>query len=722
MFPLQVLLFLALLSDSVGAPPQSALRVVDDTGEEIRAPIRVCLYAGLVTECIDQPPYRIPSKLAAFTSATAEGPGHGPVAVDRSALEQDRAGAFLVRVPRKARVVLRATPKPQLSISLYRVDDPTFRKPFFRISSAGSEGVLVPAGEFLIAIGDGTHAPAVSTSVLEPGSRNIFTYSRLPGWSVVLRCQSSTSLLPGCTARTLSASTPSAQREIARAASDHHGLVTFRGLNEPFVTVAVSAPGFVPEMARGIAARAGTFAFHAATLTRGGIVRARVTLDDQPLANARCQLLDIHGSDVGLPTEVTLYDGKTTKEGRCESPRLAAGSHVLRVSPAATGTAADEPVSVTEGGTSEVNVSLRSIPVTGKVYRGTRPEPGAVVRIARREDLDRRSSIYLEVDTNDEGEYRGIVWTTGDYAFAVMNAARSATGAVRRATVGEDGAEVDLHLNAHEVTGRVQDAEQRPVSDATVLLTRDERYHQMTKSVGDGTFSFPMDAGGAIRLTSRKSGFEPAEPVEFLLAVDTAPPPVLLTLKKLPSVKGTVFWPFGSPAPNMGVGSFQLRSGQAPTPLGAQRTDLAGVFELPRAPAGTTQLFVTGQGCPLLVSNAPPETDELTLRCLAQSAGVQLVLRDSAGKPRSHESIILRWEGTLIPRGILRDHLLLLGLPTETDSAGRLTLVGLPPGMYEIFLGSGASEETIAAGMRYGHLTSVQLSAFDRPEIEITVQ
>jgi hypothetical protein len=101
---------------------------------------------------------------------------------------------------------------------------------------------------------------------------------------------------------------------------------------------------------------------------------------------------------------------------------------------------------------------------------------------------------------------------------------------------------------------------------------------------------------------------------------------------------------------------------------------------------------------------------------------MQLLLRDPSGTPRSHESVILRWQGTLIPRGVLRDHLLMLGLPTETDGAGRLILVGLPAGTYDVFLGRGASEATIAAGMPHGHLTSVQLTPFDRPEIEITVQ
>lgn len=46
----------------------------------------------------------------------------------------------------------------------------------------------------------------------------------------------------------------------------------------------------------------------------------------------------------------------------------------------------------------------------------------------------------------------------------------------------------------------------------------------------------------------------------------------------------------------------------------------------------------------------------------------------------------------------------------------------LPVTGYDIFLGRGASEATISAGMPDGHLTTVQLGSFDRPEIEVTVQ
>jgi len=717
-----VILLLALLSESAGATTSNSLRAVDDTGKEIREPLRVCLYQGAETECLEQAPYRIPEKLAAFTSATAEGPGHGPVAIERRMLVQEASGAYLLSVPRKALVALRTSPGPPVALSLYSADDPSFRKPSFRFPGVTLEGVRVPAGEFLVTFADGTNAPAVSTLTLKPGSRNSFVYARLPGWSVVLRCASPTAPVRGCLVQALSASTPAAQRELGRASADRHGIATFTGVTQPFITLALSAAGFVPQEARGIAARPGTFAFHAATLTRGGIVRARVTLDDQPARSARCQLLDLHGSDVGPPTEETLYDGKTTKEGVCETAQVAVGSYVLRISRATTGNAADEPVTVKEGGISEVNVSLRSLRVTGKVYRGTRPAPGVVVRIARREDLERRSSIYLELDTTDDGEYRGEVWSTGEYMYAVMNAARSAVGAVQRVTVGEDGAETDLYLNPYDITGRVQDDRQRPVPDATVLLTRNEGIHRATKAGSDGTFGFPMDGGGEIRITSQKTGFRPGEAVEFQLATDAAPPPVVLTLKKLPSIKGTVFWPSGSPAADLGIASFQVMPGQAPAPLGVQRTDPAGGFELPSAPAGMTQVFAIGQGCPLLISNAPSETEDLVLRCPAQSAGVQLVLRDPAGAPRPHESVILRWEGMLIPRDVLRDHLLLLGLPRETDGAGRLVLVGLPAGAYDIFLGRGASEATVAAGLQYGYLTSAALRPFDTPEIEITVQ
>ncbi|HMA18775.1 MAG TPA: hypothetical protein VKS03_10075, partial [Thermoanaerobaculia bacterium] len=145
-------LFLAFFFSSAGVPASSTFRVLDDTGQEVSAPIRVCFYAGLLTECLDQTPYRIPPTLAAFTSVTAEGPGHGPIAVERRALQQDRAGAYLLRMPRKARVLLRASAGPPLAVSLYPVDDASFRKPAFRASGVGSEGVLVPAGDFVLVV------------------------------------------------------------------------------------------------------------------------------------------------------------------------------------------------------------------------------------------------------------------------------------------------------------------------------------------------------------------------------------------------------------------------------------------------------------------------------------------------------------------------------------------------------------------------------------------
>ncbi len=715
------LLVLVLLSDAVGVQSQASLRIIDDAGQEVRAPIRICLYNGDLTECLDQAPYRVPLTLVGFTSATAEGPSHGPVAVDRTALEQDRHGQYLLRVPRKAGVTLRTAQGPPVAISLFRVDDPSFRKPFVSFSSVGPEGVLAPAGQSLLVIADGAHAPAVFASILKPGSRNTFSYPRSPGWSAVLRCQSATALRPACSARALSASRPASQRELAHASADRHGLVIFNGLTEPFISLAISAPGFVTQLVRGVATRPGNFSFTEAALARGGAARALVTLDDRPLRRARCWLLELH-DDVGVPTEETLYDGETTAAGICQTARAAAGVYVLRVSPTTSGQPAEETVSLTEGEITDVEVRLRSLPVTGRVFRGTRPERGAVVRIVRRDDRERNSSTYLELITDDEGSYHGVVWSTGEYSFVSMNAARSAVGTVRRATVGEDGAEVDLQLKPYEITGHVQDDERRRVPEATVVLTRNERSHKATKTATDGTFAFPIDGDGAIQMTSQKMGYQSAQRVDFTLAGDAEPPPVVLTMKKLPSIKGTLFWPSGTRAPSIGVASFQFAPGQGPMLLGAQRTDSDGAFELPRSSGGITQLFATGQGCPLLISIAPPEIDEVTLRCSAQSAGVQLVLRDSSGAPRSHESIILTWEGTLIPRNVLRDHVLMLGLPTETDGAGRLTLVGLPPGMYDIFLARGASEETITAGMPHGHLTTVQLSAFDRPEIEVTIQ
>jgi hypothetical protein len=86
------------------------------------------------------------------------------------------------------------------------------------------------------------------------------------------------------------------------------------------------------------------------------------------------------------------------------------------------------------------------------------------------------------------------------------------------------------------------------------------------------------------------------------------------------------------------------------------------------------------------------------------------------------EWVFLRWNGRLLPRQVLLSHLTLLGLPFATGGSGKLTIVGLPPGDYDVFLGSGASEATISHGEKHGFLGSVHLDPFAAAEIEALVQ
>ena len=75
--------------------------------------------------------------------------------------------------------------------------------------------------------------------------------------------------------------------------------------------------------------------------------------------------------------------------------------------------------------------------------------------------------------------------------------------------------------------------------------------------------------------------------------------------------------------------------------------------------------------------------------------------------------------GKLIPWELLASHLTLLRLPAHSDGAGRCTIGGLPPGTYEVLLGYGASEATIAEGGKYGYVSTVTLDAQQVAELEV---
>lgn len=714
------------LTDSPKARP---LRVVDDRNVAITAPLNVCFYAGLQTNCLRRAPYSAPSPVENFDSLTVEGPEHGPVQLARQSLTIEE-GAYTVRVPRKARLLITGLPKSTLTLSLYRWDDPTFRKPTFRIDAVSPDS-RIPAGEFVLSLADGHSAPNLHLLRASSGSKYTLPYRRHAGWSLLIRCASRTEKKPvrAAAVETLTTAPAGSVRVLGKTLTNEHGLGVRNGLSEPYVSVAVTASGYLQKVLRGVSATPGSFAFRDATLERGGSISATVTLDDRPATGAQCQVLEQRARDPGPDRiAVQLSDSTIGKDGQCRVNKMPEGSYLLRIRPLGSQDAADQPVVVADEQTTNVEVALYRIPVRGRVVRGARPEPQAIVQIRNVADASRTPSgrnapdLPMEVTTNEDGEYQGLLWTTGQYFFVVRAAGRRTPATTRLVEVDRDGTTVDFRLNPYDIAGRVVDDRGNPVLEASVHLTLNERDHRLAATDPNGSFSFPIAGEGSVSLEATKRGYRRSDNVSLSISSETEPPAVLLTLAKLDSVQGRVLLATGMPATNVGVASYQTSAGQAPVLQASMLTTAQGEFDVPRAAGPSTRLFVTGLGCPLMVVDLPNDGPEQVLPCASAAAGLALTITDARGTALPNETVLFRWQGNVIPRDVLYTHQRLLGLAAHTDGAGLLTFVGLPPGEYDIFSGAGASEATVAAGLPYGHLTSTRLELQQVIELEIQVQ
>jgi hypothetical protein len=164
----------------------------------------------------------------------------------------------------------------------------------------------------------------------------------------------------------------------------------------------------------------------------------------------------------------------------------------------------------------------------------------------------------------------------------------------------------------------------------------------------------------------------------------------------------------------------QYHAGARPL-VGVVTTDAEGRFELPLSEGGT-RVFATGTGCPLVVFELPPGSTEPTLACPQAPAALVIDVRDPDGLVVAGQGILLRSGRAVIPHRVLATHLARLGLPSASDGSGRLYLVGLAPGAYEVFLADETSEEALTAGLAAGLLSSVHLAPLSTTELAATIE
>ena len=319
-----------------------------------------------------------------------------------------------------------------------------------------------------------------------------------------------------------------------------------------------------------------------------------------------------------------------------------------------------------------------------------------------------RRDAQAEATTDEGGTYETVLWSPGDY-FARLDTPEGTPADSKRISLENREEQVDFHLEDQDVRGVVLDDRDRPIPAARVLLKLGG-LSRMASSDEKGAFLFPLPDTGVCRVEAVKQGYLDRASAEVVINPNTPVAPVVLHLKRAGVLSGRIL--AGGPAAGASLLGYRVQPGGLATYVGETVADAEGGFASPPPEGGTTRVFVTGGGCPLASFDVQPSAKELSLHCPEVPASLALQFEDKQGHPVAGRSVFARKEGVIIPNEVLIRHLGRFNLPAAADGGGRLFLVGLAPGSYDLFLVEATFPELVAQGSQQGFLTAATLSPF----------
>lgn len=349
---------------------------------------------------------------------------------------------------------------------------------------------------------------------------------------------------------------------------------------------------------------------------------------------------------------------------------LVAGPAPLQRAAAHTGVAAND--------TRRVDIAIHPRPLHGRIMLGSAPLDNATVTL-RCDDFE------TSAKTNAYGMIGGTFWQGGDFA-AILDAPRLGAALPLALRIAEGG--FDLHLESRVVRGIVRGTAGEPVANAAVILRSGDGERVASRRAetdARGAFRIDAVAPGPQSLLAAAPGYLRGEPVTFTLDKGEQ----VQNLAVDPGIRRTiaVTGPDGQPLPDAVA---VCSSGNTIHSL--TWTDALGraVVAMPRD--GSAMLYVVPQGGSIVAQRLTRGADVVRLQVPASSASLQLDALVTDGKPLANVSLLLRYNGTIIPPQIarvLRDQ---QQLELVTDDRGRVVLPHVAPGRYEVWPYRSAAE------------------------------
>jgi len=346
---------------------------------------------------------------------------------------------------------------------------------------------------------------------------------------------------------------------------------------------------------------------------------------------------------------------------------LAIGSYVLLLRGAAPLERFATKINLGDNDVRHVEVAIHPQPFEGLVTRGGKPLPDATIAL--------QSSSFgwnAELRANKDGQVAGSIWQPGDFTATVDR--------IRVDDVTVHGA-FTIDVSQRVVPGRVIDRDGLPVGGARITLKAREGDREWTSyklTAADGSFSFEGAMAGESKVIVSADGYLNAEPVSFRMKPEEARHELSIVLES--GVQRTLRIADADGNPSAGAAVLSANDGVVRADVVADNEGRALVSAV--SPASV--LYILARNGSLAVMRAGSDA-VVRVTMPRASSSLRITTRTTDGAPLPEVGLLPAFDGQIMPPPVARMLARVHDTTLETNSAGEMTLRGIPAGSYQFW-------------------------------------